>query len=84
VIAGFIVWLAGHASEYRVEPDQRWRCPVLVEQFLAWQRQRRDQQQPCGCDTYATSLREQGATPAQVTEADHATQLLTRYLNSGN
>jgi hypothetical protein len=78
VVAGFIVWLARQG----IDPDKRRRCPAIIEQFLRWQHQQRDQQQPGGFDTYCGLLAQQGATAAQIAEAEHACQLLERYLRS--
>jgi hypothetical protein len=71
VVAGFIVWLARQG----IDPDKRRRCPAIIEQFLRWQHQQRDQQQPGGFDTYR-------GTAAQITEAEQACQLLERHLRS--
>jgi hypothetical protein len=78
VLAGFIVWLA----QQGIDPDKRRRCPAIIEQFLRWQHQQRDQQKPGGFDTYRGLLAQQGATAAQIAEAEHACQLLERYLRS--
>ncbi|HEY1971772.1 MAG TPA: hypothetical protein VGH89_27700 [Pseudonocardia sp.] len=78
IVAGFIVWLA----QNRIAAECRHRCPAIVEQFLDWQHHQRQLGQPHGFDAYRNVLAQQGATPANVAEAEHATQLLGRYLSA--
>jgi hypothetical protein len=80
IVAGFIVWLA----QNRIAPERRHRYPGIVEQLVDWQHHQRQLGQPCEFYIYREVLAQQGATPAQVAEVEHAAGLLSRYLNCDN
>jgi hypothetical protein len=79
-IAGFIVWLAGHA----MSPEQRHSYPEIVERFLRWQNRRRDQHTSIDTDHYYTHLAQTGATQETVGKVRTAIELLRRYLQEND
>jgi hypothetical protein len=75
-VAGFIVWLARQRSPL----NDRHQCPDILERFLRWRQDQRDQGNSATEDAYYTQLNRCGANEAQVAEARAAIELFRRYL----
>jgi hypothetical protein len=75
-VAGFIVWLARQRSPF----NRRHQCPDIVERFLRWQHDQREQGNSYTDDTYCAQMSRCGANEVQVNEARAAIGLFRRYL----
>jgi hypothetical protein len=75
-VAGFIVWLARQRSPF----NDRHQCPDILERFLRWRQEQRDQGNSDTEDAYCAQLNRCGANAAQVAEARAAIGLFRRYL----
>ena len=75
-MAGFIVWL----SHQRLSREDRHHCAGVVEQFLRWQHQQRDQALAHDEELYCSYLQATGAPVGVVEETRAAIARLRQYL----